>query len=181
MQLLKKGKVQGYQASFPLMEIVQGPIEMLLPKESYRFALTPAGHPTKLRALADATEAIYLERAAEAKEIGREDSGEGVTVFAIGVSSGDAVIEMDFGGNYCDTAVSICPWGLRSQVVCQMVCHEYENVWELYSPTQGEDSTSALMDAVQNGVDRRLGVIQIEDTTYEGGEPAYEPGGTGGV
>lgn len=113
--LLRNGQVAGRQAEFPLMKVVPGPVEQYFPRSSQCYGLTPAGRPESLRALAD-----------------QADSEEETCVFAIGASEGDALIEEDcFGSDYAGNKIAICPFGLKAMSVCQMVCLEYAQKWDI--------------------------------------------------
>jgi len=148
-ELLRRGEVHGAHGA-PLMEVIQGPVENLLPAKSHRFALTPTGKACALRDLAEATLQLpqNLTRSAVAPAKSSKQKSQSSSnvpsaqdsedhlcvVFAIGAGNGDAPVELGFGQRYCRQSVSVCPWGLRATVVCHMVCHEFENVWGVYAP-----------------------------------------------
>merc|ERR1712048_709139 len=97
--LLRKGKVQGYQANFPLMQVVEGPVHRYFPTDCHRIALTPTGRACQLRELCAATQPLLIGASHRSPRI--EDTRSGVVAFSIGASEGDATVEADFGKSYC--------------------------------------------------------------------------------
>jgi len=116
--LLRSGEIFGQDPATPLMKRIAGPAEQYFPRYAKTIGLSPTGRPIKLRDFAMSTEA----------------NGNESIVFAIGASEGDAILEPDFGEEYTTDKVSICPWGLRAASCCQMVCYEFESVWNVCVP-----------------------------------------------
>merc|ERR1712187_637843 len=129
-ELLKNGEVRGRKNGQPdiaVMKVLSDPLEQHLPHGCKCFALTPKGRTQKLDELVESVAA----------------NGE-VLVFAIGVSEGDAVTEPGFGERYVGNHVAVCPWNIRAASVCQMVCHECETFWDIYTTEQTSDVVEPL-------------------------------------
>merc|ERR1711924_122933 len=126
-ELLKKGEVVARHGSTPLLKVVPPPLQRYLPHAGAGcrcYGLSVSGRRTSIRALAEVTQG-------KASMPLLERDGPDLVVFAVGVAEGDVVREARFGGTYASNLVCICPWDIRSQVVCQMICHEYMTQWNI--------------------------------------------------
>mmetsp|Transcript_52663 Transcript_52663/g.113805 ORF Transcript_52663/g.113805 Transcript_52663/m.113805 type:complete len:276 (-) Transcript_52663:78-905(-) len=125
VELLQQRKIRAAQANETLMKVVSNPVEKYLPPGSRRFGLSVKGRSVKLRDFAAGLEA---EATADPEE-GRKASAVPI-VFAIGaVAHGDPVWEAQFGANYIEETISVCPWGLSAACCCMKVCNEFEYLW----------------------------------------------------
>lgn len=116
-ELLQRQKIRAAQANETLMKVVSNPVEKYLPPGSRRFGLSVAGRSVKLRDFA--------------AELDRDTASSNVPiVFVVGsVAHGDPVQEANFGANYIEENISICPFGLSAACCCSKICSEFEYLW----------------------------------------------------
>jgi len=127
-ELLRHGRITGQQNNVPLMQVVPGPVENYFPLACQRLALSLSGRRVHLP--------NFVQGLVQQQANNATGEGSDITVFAVGVSEDDAVAMEEFGRRYTQDVINVCPWGLRSQCVCQMLCHEFENVWNVtHKPT----------------------------------------------
>jgi len=125
-ELMRMGNIVG-PGDVSLMRVLRTSIDKVLPESARRYALTVQGRSRTLRNIAEDPRTSSTSSTMPAPE------GSDLVVFAVGASDGDAIAETNCASGYTQEKVSVCPWGLRSQCVCQMVCHEFENAWGVYS------------------------------------------------
>merc|ERR1740121_2550995 len=121
VELLQRHKIRAASANETLMKVVSNPVEKYLPPGARRFGFSVTGRSVKLREFA-----AGLEREAE-------DKRESVPiVFSIGaVARDDPVSEAQFGTNYIEEKISICPWGLSAACCCSKICSDFEYLWNI--------------------------------------------------
>jgi rRNA small subunit pseudouridine methyltransferase Nep1 len=121
VELLQRKKIRAAGANEVLMKVISNPVSKYLPPGSRRFGLSVKGRSVKMRDFC-----MSLEQ---------EDSGAksaAPVVFAIGaVAHEDPVSEQNFGFEYIEERLSICPWGLSAACCCSKVCNEFENLWDI--------------------------------------------------
>eukprot|EP00747_Dinoflagellata_sp_TGD_P192081 gnl/TRDRNA2_/TRDRNA2_56398_c0_seq1.p1 gnl/TRDRNA2_/TRDRNA2_56398_c0~~gnl/TRDRNA2_/TRDRNA2_56398_c0_seq1.p1 ORF type:complete len:295 (+),score=71.48 gnl/TRDRNA2_/TRDRNA2_56398_c0_seq1:50-886(+) len=119
VELLQRSKIRAAQANETLMKVVSNPVTKYLPPGARLFGMSVAGKPVKFRDFASSLSAEMAQ------------SGEQLPiVFAVGaVAKDDPVSEADFGANYVEQSISICPWGLSASCVCSKICNEFESLW----------------------------------------------------
>jgi len=111
-ELLRTHEVQGKQATFPLLRVVEGPVQRYFPRGCRCYGIQSGGRVRKsLQELAD--------RSAPSQ----------VLVFAVSASMQDALSEKTFGQGYIQERMAVCPWGLRAAASCAKVCNEFEVAW----------------------------------------------------
>jgi len=117
VELLQRQKIRASQANEVLMKVVSNPVEKYLPPGSRRFGMSVSGRSVKFRDFA--------------AEVDKDDRGHGVPmVFVVGaVAHGDPATEAQYGANYIEEPISICPWGLSAACVCSKICNEFEHLW----------------------------------------------------
>lgn len=126
VELLQRKKIRAAGANEVLMKVVSNPVNKYLPPGSRRFGLSVKGRSVKLRDHCASLE----QEAADAKAL--VGSGARPVVFAIGcVAHTDPVSEQNFGFEYIEERLSICPWGLSAACCCSKVCNEFENLWDI--------------------------------------------------
>jgi len=119
VELLQKQKIRAAGAQETLLKVISNPVEKYLPPGSRRYGFAVAGKSVKLRDFS-------AELEAEGK-----DSGAPI-VFAIGaVAHGDPCSEAQFGANYIEERISICPWGLSAACCCSKITNEFEYLWDI--------------------------------------------------
>lgn len=117
VELLQRQKIRAAQSNETLMKVVANPVEKYFPAGSRRFGFAVAGRAVKLRDFAATLE-------------GEDKNASAPLVFAIGaVAHGDPTAEAQFGINYIEERISICPWGLSAACCCSKICNEYEYLW----------------------------------------------------
>lgn len=119
-ELLQRYKIRAANANETLMKVVSNPVEKYLPPGARRFGLSVNGRAVNFRDFA--------------KDL--DQDGENTLavplVFAIGaVASCDPVNEANFGANYVEESLNICPWGLSASNVCSKICNEFEYLWKV--------------------------------------------------
>jgi len=125
-ELLQRNKIRAAGANEVLMKIVANPVSKYLPPGARRFGLSVNGRSVKLRDFCAGLEGEANSAKAEAGSSARP------IVFAIGaVAHGDPVSEQQFGFEYIEERLSICPWGLSAACCCSKVCNEFENLWDI--------------------------------------------------
>lgn len=119
VELLQRHKIRAAQANETLMKVVSNPIDKYLPPGSRRFGLSVNGRQVKLRDFS--------------ADLEKDENGAGKPlVFVVGaVAHGDPVSEANFGANYVEEPISICPWGLSASCVCSKLCNEFEHLWDI--------------------------------------------------
>merc|ERR1712187_689484 len=117
VELLQRQKIRAAQANETLMKVVSNPVNKYLPPGSRRFGLSVNGRAVKFRDFA--------------AELDSDKSGALVPiVFVVGaVAHGDPASEENFGSNYIEEKISICPWGLSAACCCSKICNEFEHLW----------------------------------------------------
>lgn len=119
VELLQRQKIRAASANETLMKVVANPVEKYLPPGSRRFGLSVNGRAVKLRDFA--------------ADLDKGEQGSDSTapiVFVVGsVAHGDPVTEGNFGANYVEENLSICPWGLSAACCCSKICSEFEYLW----------------------------------------------------
>eukprot|EP00931_Biecheleriopsis_adriatica_P054379 TRINITY_DN31990_c0_g1_i1.p1 TRINITY_DN31990_c0_g1~~TRINITY_DN31990_c0_g1_i1.p1 ORF type:complete len:2327 (+),score=694.41 TRINITY_DN31990_c0_g1_i1:578-6982(+) len=109
----------------PMMRVIYGKLQQQLPKGCPRIALSPQGENVQLK---DFLQELMQPSGSSTAAPSSEPS---TVVFAVGVSRGDATKDPRFGAGYTTRRISLCPWDLRASACCQMVCHEYETLWQI--------------------------------------------------
>lgn len=117
VELLQRHKIRAAQANETLMKVVSNPVVKYLPAGSQRFGLSVAGKAVKFREFA--------------AQVEKDEKGTEVPlVFVVGaVAHGDPVTEAQFGADYIQEPISICPWGLSAACCCSKICNEFEHLW----------------------------------------------------
>lgn len=121
-ELLQRNKIRAASANETLMKVVSNPVGKYLPPGSRRFGFSVNGRSVKLRDFVTSLES------------GDGKSGSGPAgvpvVFAVGaVAHSDPVSDLQFGGEYIEEKISICPWGLSASCCCSKICNEFESAW----------------------------------------------------
>jgi len=123
VELLQRNKIRAAGASETLMKVVSNPVDKYLPPGCRRFGLSVAGRAVTFRDFA-----ASLDRG-EGEER-RPGAPPVPIVFAVGaVAHGDPVSEANFGPEYIEERISICPWGLSASCCCSKICNEFESLW----------------------------------------------------
>eukprot|EP00931_Biecheleriopsis_adriatica_P009890 TRINITY_DN11098_c0_g1_i1.p1 TRINITY_DN11098_c0_g1~~TRINITY_DN11098_c0_g1_i1.p1 ORF type:complete len:274 (-),score=64.00 TRINITY_DN11098_c0_g1_i1:63-884(-) len=118
VELLQRQKIRAAGANETLMKVVANPVEKYLPPGSRRFGMSVSGKQVKMR-----------DFAAELDKDGLDSSPVPIVFSIGGVAHGDPVTEGNFGANYVEENLSICPFGLSAACVCSKICNEFEYLW----------------------------------------------------
>mmetsp|Transcript_46017 Transcript_46017/g.98601 ORF Transcript_46017/g.98601 Transcript_46017/m.98601 type:complete len:307 (+) Transcript_46017:195-1115(+) len=120
VELLQKHKIRAAQANETLMKVVANPVEKYFPPGSRRFGLSVSGRQVKFRDFAASVDKDETDRSPAP------------IVFVVGaVARDDPASESQFGGDYIEEKVSICPWGLSASCCCSKICSEFEYLWNI--------------------------------------------------
>jgi len=126
VELLQRNKIRAAGANETLMKVIANPINKYLPPGSRRFGLSVNGRSVRMRDFC-----AGLESEAKGPQASKGDAAKPV-VFAIGaVAHSDPVSEQQFGAEYIEERISICPWGLSAAYCCSKVANEFENLWDI--------------------------------------------------
>lgn len=128
VELLQRNKIRAASANTTLMKIVSNPVGKYLPPGSRRFGFSVNGRGVKLR---DFVSSLESSESTNGNLSGGASGGVPV-VFAVGaVAHSDPVSEHQFGGEYIEEKISICPWGLSASCCCSKICNEFESMWDI--------------------------------------------------
>jgi len=142
-ELERHGEVPGQSGSkWPMMRLIEGTVKEILPDGCRAYALSPDGRRTTLADLAhkdqkeifsqmdtDGDGRVTREEFTTFMRTSPKAALSELVAFAIGASEGDATQELGFGPEYTKEKISICVWPLRASDCCDMLCHEYQNLW----------------------------------------------------
>lgn len=124
-ELLQKNKIRAAGANETLMKVVANPVEKYLPPGARRFGMSVSGRQVKFRDFAQQLEADSANQQITS-------SAQVPLVFVVGaVARDDPVTESNFGANYIEEKISICPWGLSASYCCTKICTEFEYLWDI--------------------------------------------------
>ncbi|CAK9053106.1 Ribosomal RNA small subunit methyltransferase NEP1 (18S rRNA (pseudouridine(1248)-N1)-methyltransferase) (18S rRNA Psi1248 methyltransferase) (Nucleolar protein EMG1 homolog) (Protein C2f) (Ribosome biogenesis protein NEP1) [Durusdinium trenchii] len=112
----------------PVLRVVDGPCQELLPPESVWYALSPQGESVQLKELARDVAGRSLPPGSSCEPVAPDRELPPV-VFSVGASFGDATKDPHFRAGAA--RVSICPWDLTSAACCRMLCNEFESLWDV--------------------------------------------------
>lgn len=126
-ELLQRNKIRAAGANETLMKVVSNPVGKYLPPGARRFGFSVNGRGVKLRDFC-----ADLEKEANDVKAAKKGDDARPIVFSIGaVAHGDPVSEQQYGFEYIEERLSICPWGLSAACCCSKVCNEFENLWDI--------------------------------------------------
>jgi len=147
-ELERRGEVSGHSGSkWPMMRFMEGTVKEVLPEGCRAYALTPDGRRTTIGDLArkdqkeifsqmdtDGDGRVTREEFTAFMRTSPKATMSELVAFAIGASEGDATQEPGFGPEYTREKISICVWPIRTSDCCEMLCHEYRNLWGVTGP-----------------------------------------------